>query len=353
MRRFASVLLLAAAIGWAQGTLTIDQLESFVRSSIQLKHQDRDVAAYLRTVRLQNQLEERLIAELEAAGAGPRTLEALRALREVSLSLPVLPAQTPKPLAEIPPPSAAEWRKIIEETRQYAASYTKQLPDFICTQVTRRAVDRTGLGDWQSQDVLTTRLSYFDQKEEYKLVSINGRPSELAYEKVGGATSTGEFGSLLKEIFDKQTRATFQWERWATLRGRRTHVFSYRVEKAYSQWMMVYQETDRYVPGYHGLIYVDRDSGTVSRITLEADDLPPTFPISAGSTVLDYDLAKVGERDYILPLRSEMQLRTGRMVSKNEVEFRLYRKFSAEATITFDVPDALPPESTTEQPPKP
>ncbi len=47
-----------------------------------------------------------------------------------------------------------------------------------------------------------------------------------------------------------------------------------------------------------------------------------------------------------------MQLREGRYLSKNEVEFRLYRKFGAEATITFDTPDALPDDKTKEQPAK-
>ena len=38
---------------------------------------------------------------------------------------------------------------------------------------------------------------------------------------------------------------------------------------------------------------------------------------------------------------------------KNEVEFRLYNRFGTESTIQFgDVPDALPAESTKEQPEK-
>jgi hypothetical protein len=31
------------------------------------------------------------------------------------------------------------------------------------------------------------------------------------------------------------------------------------------------------------------------------------------------------------------------MLARNEVEFRLYRRFSAEATISFDEIDSLPP----------
>jgi hypothetical protein len=353
MRRLLACALLTATLAWSQAPLTIQQIESFVRSSIDLKHPDRDVAAYLRTVKLRNSLDDRVIIELQAAGAGPRTVEALRALQEASQTLPALPAPNLTPPPEIPPPSAAEWRKIIEATRQYAMNYTRQLPNFICTQVTRRYIDPTGLEFWQSEDTLTARLSYFEQKEDYKLVGVNGAYTEVPYQKVGGATSTGEFGSMMREIFDKKTEATFQWERWATLRGRRMHVFNYHVEQSHSQWWLIYEDKDRTNPAYHGLIYVDRDSGMVSRITLEAENLPAGFPISAGSNMLDYDLAKVGDTEFVLPLRAEMRMREGRILTKNEVEFRMYRKFSAEASITFDTPEPLPADKTTEQPPKP
>ncbi|MCL6546902.1 MAG: hypothetical protein K6T61_16935 [Bryobacteraceae bacterium] len=353
MGRLALVWLAAATLAWTQAALSIAQLESFVRSSIQLKHQDREVANYLRTVKLRERLEDRIIVELKAAGAGPRTVEALEALREASKNLPPPPPPNLTAAAEIPPPSPAEWKKIIEAVREYAMNYTRQLPDFICTQVTRRYVDPSGLEFWQTQDTLTARLSYFEQKEDYKLVAINGRYTDLPYERVGGATSMGEFGSMLREIFDRNTQATFHWERWATLRGRRMHVFRYRVDQAHSQWWLIYQERDRYNPAYEGLIYVDRDTGVVARITLEAQDIPPGFPITAASTVLDYDLAEVGDRKYMLPLRAEIRMRQGRMLNRNEVEFRMYRKFAAEAVITFETPEPLPPESVTEQPPKP
>jgi hypothetical protein len=353
MRRFAALALLTAALAWSQSAWTIQQVESFVRSSIDLKHPDRDVAAYLRTVKLRNSLDERIIVELQAAGAGPRTVEALRTLQEASKTLPALPAPNLTPPPEIPPPSSAEWRKIVEATRQYALNYTKQLPNFICTQVTRRYIDPTGLEFWQSEDTLTARLSYFEQKEDYKLVGVNGSYTEVPFQKVGGATSSGEFGSMMREIFEKSTEATFQWERWATLRGRRMHVFSYRVDQPHSQWWLIYQDSARTNPAYRGLIYVDRDSGMVSRITLEAQDLPAGFPISAGSNMLDYDVAKVGDQEFVLPLRAEMRMRQGRVLTKNEVEFRMYRKFSAEASITFDTPEPLPADKTTEQPAKP
>jgi hypothetical protein len=39
-------------------------------------------------------------------------------------------------------------------------------------------------------------------------------------------------------------------------------------------------------------------------------------------------------------------------MSKNEEEFRLYRKFGTESTIKYETPDPLPDDKTKEEKPK-
>ena len=46
----------------------------------------------------------------------------------------------------------------LEGAREYAGNYTKQLPNFICTEVIRRYEDPSGLDFWSSLDTLTARL---------------------------------------------------------------------------------------------------------------------------------------------------------------------------------------------------
>jgi hypothetical protein len=213
-------------------------------------------------------------------------------------------------------------------------------------------VDPSGLEFWRQEDVITVRLSYFEQRETYKMVSINNRITEQSYESLGGASSSGEFGSMLREIFEPETRAQFQWERWTTLRSRRTCVFAYQVAQERSHWQVVYQKREQIIPAYRGLVYVDRESNTVVRIVLEAL-LPDTFPIQQAATSLDYDFTDIGGNQYLLPLKAVVRMRERKFLTKNEVEFRMYRKFTAEASITYETPAPLPEEKTKEQPPKP
>ncbi len=108
--------------------------------------------------------------------------------------------------------------------REYALNYDKALPDFLCTQVTRRFYAPAGLEYWVAADTITAKLSYFQRKEEKKILFVNNQYKDIDWDKVGGATSTGEFGDMLREIFEKQSETSFQWERWGTLRKHSTLV---------------------------------------------------------------------------------------------------------------------------------
>ena len=201
-----------------------------------------------------------------------------------------------------------------------------------------RYIDPSGLEQYHLADTLAVRLSYFEQKEDYKVISVNGNLSQNQdYDKLGGATSSGEFGTMLREIFEPDTQADFHWERWAKLRGKIAHVYSYNVSQAHSKWHVSWQRQMEVVPAYHGLLYIARDVPTVLRVTLEAEGMPASFPIQEARSMLDYDYQDIAGSQFLLPLRAEMRMRESRYLIKNEVEFRSYRKFGAEATITFDV----------------
>ncbi len=357
MRLRVALLLLGASLCLpAASKLTVEQLISFVRSAIQLKQPDKEVAAYLKTVTLTQRLTARTVEELQGEGAGLKTVEALNALSTASetLTAPPTPTPTPTPLPPPPPPSQEEQEKVLQQARDYAMNYTKSLPDFLCTQVTRRYVDPSGMKFWAPTDTLTARVAYVDHKEDYKLVFENNHAvANKSFYSVGGASSAGEFGSMMKDLFDPDTQATFHWVRWATLRGRRAHVYAYEVAQPRSKWHVGYKGElgeRSTVPGYHGLVYVDREMLAIVRITLVAD-VPADFPLQDVQDTLDYDLAAISGNQYLLPLKAQVMMRDGRFLSKNDVEFRLYRKFSAEATITF-TPEELPEDKTKEEPPK-
>lgn len=349
------LLALLAIPALAQRPMSVSQLETFVKSSIQLRQSDRQVADALKNFKLTERLDARKVEELQGLGAGQRTLEVLREWAEASKDLPE--AAPPPPTvtaAPIPPPSPEEQNAILAEVRQNALDYTKNLPNFICTQRTRRYVDPGGRGGWRVADVIQEQLSYVDQHENYKVTLINNLPvNNVAHEQLGGTTSSGEFGTMLYQIFKPETNTEFHWTRWATLRGRRMHVYEFTVRQRYSEYSVHDEESGRtMIAGYHGLIYADRDNKTVMRIKMDLDGME-NFPINAVSLDLNYDFTDISGNQFVLPLRAEIQSRAGQWQTRNDVEFRMYQKFTSDASISFDIPDDLPPEQFEEQPAQP
>ena len=83
MRILLKTLLFTTALAFAAETaMTVDQLVGFIKSSVKLHQPDKQVADYLHHVRLTNRLDDRTIEDLQGLGAGPKTLIALRDLRD-------------------------------------------------------------------------------------------------------------------------------------------------------------------------------------------------------------------------------------------------------------------------------
>jgi hypothetical protein len=245
-------------------------------------------------------------------------------------------------------PDAAEQLAIIHQVRANALAYTKALPNFICTQVTKRFVDYTGAGDtWKRLDTVEEQLTYFDGRERYKILRVNGKAPN-ANGAGQGVTSSGEFGSTLRDIFNPSSGTAFTWERLDELRGRQTDVFSFRVDRTHSAAVLNVSGVATVV-GYRGSVYTDRAGKTVMRITTEADS-PDDSPLQNVTHLLDYGHALIGREDFVLPLHGELRLRMpeqllrdsqrrlkARMIAiRNEVDFSNYQKYAADSKIRFD-----------------
>jgi hypothetical protein len=354
IRLLALVVVLCTAMV-AQMTWTAAQVIDFVRTSAK-KNPDKQVAEYLRKVTLTDRLSDDAIEACIQVGAGPLTQKALIELAGKSAGLPQTKTDPKKTVTASaaaaqparvgpPPPSDEEKQQVLEKVTEYARNYIKNLPNFTCTQVTKRFVDPSNAEHYQLEDTVLENLSYSEGRESYKVVSVNNTPSTKGHRELGGTTSEGEFGTDMNVLFTPDTRTDFQWERWTTWNGRRTHVFAYRVLQSNSSWSVEYEKTQRTVPGYKGFVYVDRDLNMIMRITREAEDIPADFPIQNVKQDTRYEFQKIGDRqqEFLVPSQSVITSKTGRYMVKNEATFRLYRKFGTESVIKFgDAEDPKP-----------
>ncbi len=382
--RLGLSLLCLAAFLQAQTEMNLEQLADFIRSELALKqHTDKQLAVSVKKLKLTEKLTDKTIVDLEAQGAGPKTVQALHDLQAQNASLkppaqeatsspasaPDAPIQTEPTIKlgaktkPIPPPDAVRQQQMLDEIKQYALSYTQNLPNFVCVEVVRRFVDPKTMDHYRSLGNILAKVSYNQGQENYQVYSVNGRYTNASFDQVatsGGAVSSGEFGSLMSQIFEPKSEAEFGWDHWATLRGRRMAVFNYFINSGHSNYSIAYSsgpgDEQRIITAYKGLIYADENTGEVARIKFVAVDIPQSFPVREATEILDYDLVDINGQQYICPLAAKLYMTAHHDRTKNELEFRDYRKFGTNSVITYDTnplapaPEPLPASKTEEQP---
>jgi len=240
---------------------------------------------------------------------------------------------TSLPPRSVAPPSDNELDEIIAGARKNASSYAVKLPNFLCVEITDRSVDSSGRGIWRSRDSFGELLRYVDNQETRTTLEVNGRPSTIKRADMNGPISLGEFGHLLSLVFQPLSKAEFHWKETNALANGRVQVLEYRVDRK-NENMVLSDSSGKVGSGFHGLAYIDAATMGVRRITMEADNLPPSFSIHAASIAVDYDYVSIGAHDYLMPMRAMIRVQRGRHeVDLNQIVFQNYRRYSSRTKI--------------------
>ena len=245
--------------------------------------------------------------------------------------------------ATIKLPNRMNWSDFLNLVRSKAMEYTENLPNFICTQITQRFLRRLPKKGWIRADNFVAELTYYDQTEHYKLLSVANRAAknDATLESLGGTFSTGEFGSTLHYLFDLKTKAVFRLEGVEENKDNTTVRIGFKVPLDSSKRLIIFKSKDgeqSVVTGYRGRCWIDSASLQVVRIKEKAFKIPSDFPItrSEGGTV--YDEVEIAGLKYWLPVRAEVLLENGsaKLHTKNVIEFKRYRKFGSDVKFLPD-----------------
>jgi len=275
-------------------------------------------------------------APSSAPASAPATTTTVGAVAPApSAPLPSAPPQAserPKPAARIGPPDD----NVIESTKEAAGNLIDNLPSFIVQQNTTRYFSTTFPAQWRALDVVGADVVSVDGKEDYRNITINGKPSNRPVEK-SGSWSTGEFVTILEDILSPYTQAVFRKSGDENLGGRSTYTYTFRVQQENSNWDIIAPDGSKATPAYTGTVWIDKDTFNVMRIEEETGPLPAGFPFDKAETVVEYSFVRIDTKNYALPVHSEVLTcqRGSSTCTKNEINFQNYKKFSSDSTITF------------------
>jgi len=224
---------------------------------------------------------------------------------------------------------------IILLAREAAESFTAGLPNFLVQQVTTRYHGTRP--DWQRLDVVTADVVCVDGKEEYRNVAVDGRPTQRPIESTG-SWSTGEFVTTLQIILSPVEEAVFVQRGEERIGTRMAYLLDFSVEAQNSHWIIGGSGNRTFHAPYKGSIWVDKETRRVLRIDQKAHSIPRDFPYDRLESILDYGYVKIDNKSYLLPVQNETIacLGASRGCERNVLEFRNYRKFTAESDIKFE-----------------
>jgi hypothetical protein len=226
---------------------------------------------------------------------------------------------------------------VIRKAQEAALEFTETLPNYVCQEMVARSQSETQPANWHAYDVVTTDLVYEDGKESYRNLAINGRKTTKNIEETG-SWSTGEFGTMLIDLFSPATAADFRFRRAARIAGADTRLYDFEVRRENSHWT-VKAGSQAYVPAYSGSVWIDPRSGRVMRIEMSARNLPGEFPLDKVETAVDYENVRLATvNTFLLPVHAETLScqRGSPLCSRNTIDFRNYRRYTGESSIRFE-----------------
>lgn len=229
---------------------------------------------------------------------------------------------------------------LIRRAADAAMEFTETLPSYVCTEQVTRMQSEGSPANFQTIDLVSMEVLYTDGREDYRNIQINGKKSVKKIEESGGAWSTGEFGTVLVNLFAPYTSATFHFRRDSRSGGVMAKMYDFEVPHDTSHWT-IHTESQTYVPAYVGSVWIDPSTARVLRIEMEGKGFPDQFPLDHVESAIDFQYIRLGDtKQYLLPVHAETLScqRSSSYCQRNVIEFRNYHKYTGESTITFGSP---------------
>jgi hypothetical protein len=351
-RSWGLLIVLFALPCIAAKKTTVDQLRAVLAELQQQNRTDEIGEAKLKDITLTEQLTPAAMDSLAQYHPGPLTKTRLRVLAGESAML--LP-----PASELPTDAAPDRNTqtaIVNRVIDYVVHRNSQLPRLSAQREIMRfqsGSEPVATNSGTFSNFATTNLGntsanrqYLDLLNTYTSTVQSERGIELPPQKPpkkqnpasqSGQMTQGGAGLVLGLVLMDASKHDLTFERWQLIDGKKTAVFSFRVDAADSHYKVNYccfpiveniggagsvnaspivpsmmaqpggtavsYKPFSATPGYHGEFFVDPDTGVILRLGTSAE-LKPTDIVHHEDIRIDYGSVSVDGKLFVVPLRS-------------------------------------------------
>ena len=329
------VLALLTLPAVSERRLTVSQLEQSLIAAIAAHKSDAEIVRQLATTALTERLTETTLDRIGAHFIGTPVAAALQLLADQSSFLDPPPSELPS----TPAPDNTTQQRILNAAHQYVVDTLPRLPNFLATRATLHYDDGpyvASRGQWPSRaglhlvDRTSQEISIRDERES----KLPGQRSAIWHQQ-GGLISGGEFGATLGMILTDTAQGKISWSHWEQTPEGQAAVFQYSVPRSASHFEVIsslehqraaetYDAPNgggrgissigtrpaggsnvtflRTASQYHGSLLIDPATGTILRITIQAD--LKSESLNRAAILVQYGPVRIGDANFICPIHS-------------------------------------------------
>ena len=223
---------------------------------------------------------------------------------------------------------------VIARAMEANQEFSHTLPNFICTQLMERARSPNLGKKWDEDEPVEAEVLVIDDQETYQNIKIGGEPYNGRMMDIVGTRSSGEYGTVLWNLFAPETKAKFRSAGEETIRNREALVYTFHVEQPRSHWR-IHANNWAVTPGYSGRVWIEKGTGRALRIEKEALQLPSDYPMRSAELEMDFDDVEIGGQTYLLPVEAgHLSCRNGGATCiRNRITWSHHRRFDAVSSV--------------------
>jgi len=221
-----------------------------------------------------------------------------------------------------------------------AGENLQRMPDYVCVQTVDRAHRSTAKEAFKTLDTLRLQVALIGNREQYAWLDARKFDDRELRDLVGrGAIGTGNFALHAKHVFQPRV-AEFKVRGEVTHQGRRALRYDYEVPWDNSSYRIRNPPHEEVVP-FRGSFLVDAETLDLLRLEVTSDEIPPELGLDRVSTTLEYERAKIGALECLLPKSSELTLvALDGSESRNRTKLGDCRQYTTESKLSFEAPPA-------------
>lgn len=229
---------------------------------------------------------------------------------------------------------------LVAQMKAWAVDYDQRLQDFLCTQQMTRYHGSAGPSPgWKRLEQQELEVSYQYKKVGYHRVKVDGKTDKLEQRvKKGYYIPGGEFAAM-SWVFDPKAAAVFTFDRRETREGHASCLFRYEIPVERTN--MVMHVNGESVPlGHQGSVDADCETTEVRLVRIASDPGVAHFgkrliPVGLQLEVR-YEPIEIGGTRYLLPSHAVLTGLFNTGLTRADLDFSNYRKYSSNSTISFD-----------------